>query len=236
MNYSQDQYERDAALFNAGGLAKEKLDASEVVSISKNAELQATRQRIKALQAQRAYFFIKAPFDGTVGTIFLRQGDLATAGRPLLLLHSPGQKLTFSYVPDTSAIAVNQNVLLDLQRIGEITTLYADAQNGLSVAEIALDTHLSLPNESYLTIEVLTRVETGCTLPVNAFLHRKEGVAVMAYKEDHFEPVSVTIIAQDKQYALLDPCVSLPVAVAAETKLSLLPAFGNISVVARKQE
>ena len=228
--YSRDQYERNVALYRAGGLAREKLDASEVAAQSRNAALQSTRQKIKALQAQLDYLIIRAPFSGTVGTIFLRQGDLAVAGRPLLLLHSPRQKLTFSYVPETNTIAVDQDVLLDKQKIGRITTLYPDGNNGLSVAEVALDTLLARPNESYLTIEVVTRVETGCTLPVNALLHQQEGVVVMVHQDGHFASVPVTVKAQNSQYALIDPCVSLPVAVATETKLSLLPTLGNVSV------
>ena len=229
-NYSRDQYDRNVALYRAGGISREKLDASEVAFQNRNSALQSTRQKIKSLQAQLDYLLLKAPFTGTVGTIFLRQGDLAVAGRPLLLLHSPEQKLTFSYVPGTNAIAVGQDVLLDSQRIGRITTLYPDADNALSVAEVDLDTPLARPNASNLTIEVVTRVETGCTVPVNGLLHQQDGVVVMVHKDGRFSPVPVTVKAQNAHYALIDPCVSLPVAVATENKLSLLPALGNISV------
>ena len=228
--YSKDQYERNRILFKAGGLAREKLDASEAVYLNKQAALESTRLKIKALRAQHTYYTITAPFAATVGSLFQQEGDLATAGLPLLSINSFEQKLTFSYVPEKSFIAIQQDVLLDNTRIGEISNLYADAENGLSVAEVLLDKRLDLANGSYITIDVVTRVKTGCTIPLNALVHQQEGVKVMAYKKKGFEPVSVTVLAENREFVVIDPCVSFPVAVAAETKLSLLPSFGAVRI------
>jgi len=45
-----------------------------------------------------------------------------------------------------------------------------------------------------------------------------------------FSPLAVRIIASNKTQALIDPCPTLPVAVAAEAKLSQLPGFAKVRI------
>ncbi len=233
--YSKGQYERNMALFKAGGLAREKLEASEVACSTALATVKDLEQKIRGLKTQLDYLNIKAPFGGIVGTVFLRQGDLAIPGRPILTLNSLPQKLIFSFMPGTDKILAGQDVLLKGVKTGKIITLYNDAKNGLTAAEVALDRRLDRPSGSYLTIEVVTKTATGCAVPVQALLHREQGASIMLYRGDHFEEKSVTVKAQDKAFALVDPCVTLPVAVASEAKLSLLPTYGSVRVLPREK-
>lgn len=230
VQYAKSLHERNRSLFEVGGLAREKIEASEVAYATKHAGLEATRQKIIALEVQLSYLNIKAPFDGTVGTIFSRKGDLASPGKPLFSINSPGQKLIFSYVPGDITIQRGQEVLWDGRKIGQITSLYSDAENGLSVAEVGVDSHLEMPNNSYVTIDLLTFAGSGCRVPVGALLQKKEGAQVMLYADGEFAPFSVTVIASNKDYALIEPCPSTPVAVAAEAKLSQLPGFGQVLI------
>ena len=230
-NYSRARYKRDMVLFEAGGLAREKLEASEVALSAALATVEDLAERIKGLRTQLDYLNIKAPFGGIVGTIFLRQGDLATPGRPILTLNSLPQKLTFSFMPGKDKIVAGQDVLLDGMKTGKIITLYNDAKNGLTVAEVALDTRLDRPSGSYLTIEVVTKTGTGCAVPLQALVHRAQGTSIMLYQGDHFEEKFFTVKALDKAFALIDPGVTLPVAVASEAKLSLLPTYGSVRVL-----
>ncbi|MBW2369226.1 MAG: efflux RND transporter periplasmic adaptor subunit [Deltaproteobacteria bacterium] len=230
VQYTGSLHERNRALFEVGGLAREKFEASEAAYAAKQASLEATRQKITALGAQLSYLNIKAPFDGTVGTIFSRKGDLANPGRPLLSINSPGQKLTFSYVPMDFAIRTGQAVFLSGRLIGRVITLYSDAANGLSVAEVDVDIPLDLPNNSYITIDVLIFADTGCTVPLDALLRKKEGVQVMVYENGAFTSFPVSVIAENKEHALIEPCPTSLVAVAAEAKLSQLPSYGNVLI------
>jgi len=104
LKYTLGLHARNQAIFKVGGLAREKLEASAVARAGKQAAVKATRQKIEAQEIQLDYLNIRAPFDGTVGAIFLRKGNLATPGQPLLTLHSLDRKLTFSYVPDTPPV------------------------------------------------------------------------------------------------------------------------------------
>ena len=239
LGYGKTQYKRNLALFKVGGLAQEKLEDSEVSLSRSEATVEELKQKIASLKNELGYLEIKAPFSGTIGTIFLRQGDLAAPGRQLLSLNSDPQKLTFRFTPNpTSAhtqaankIFPGQEVLLDNLKIGKINNLYDDASNALAVAEVGLNQHLGQPNGSYLTIEVITKSARGCTVPISALLHRKSGVSIMLYSDRHFQEKPVKIMAQDKEFALIEPAISDPVAVAAEAKLSRLPTYGKIRVL-----
>lgn len=206
VQYAGSLHERNRTLFEVGGLAQEKFEASEVAYATKQANLEATRQKIIALEDQLSYLNIKAPFDGTVSTIFSRRGDFASPGQPLLSINSPGQKLTFSYVPGNFEIKTGQEAFLNGRKIGQITTLYSDAKNGLSVAEVGVDIPLDMPNSSYINIDVLTFADTGCTVPIDALLRKKEGAQVMIHANGQFSPFPVSIIARNRERALVEPC------------------------------
>ncbi len=230
VQYAKSLHERNKSLFKVGGLAREQFEASEVAFGNKEAALEATRQKVVGLEIQLSYLNIKAPFDGTVGTLFSRKGDLASPGRRLLSINSPGQKLTFSYVPGDLEIQTGQEFFWDDRKIGHITNLYSDAENGLSVVEADVYAHLEMPNNSYITIDLLTFSGSGCRVPVDALIQKKEGAQVMLYAEGEFTPLSVNVIAGNRDHALIEPCPSSPVAVAAAAKLSQLPSLGQVRI------
>ncbi len=234
--YRRAQHERNKALFEAGGLAREKLEASELAGSTAEATVKDLEQKIRALEVQLDYLDIRAPFNGIIGTVFLRRGDLAAPGRPIVSLNSFKQKLTFRFVPDKDDIRPGQDVLLHGEKIGRTATMYSDASAGLAVAEVALDHQMDRPNDSYLTIRVVTGRATGCAVPVQALLHRQQGTSLMLYKEDRFEPLPVTVKVRDNEYAVIEPPVTSPVAVAAEARLSLLPTYGRVRVLSGKTD
>ncbi len=233
--YSASVLERNRDLFQAGGLSQEQLTASEIAFSGAEAAVLEVEQNIKSLKNQLGYADIRASFAGIVGTILLRQGDLATPGRPLLTLNSLPQKLTFSFMAGAAKIEPGQDVLLQQEKIGTITRLYGDARNGLTVAELELAERLDLANGSYLTIKVITGSATGCAVPAQALLHRKQGQSVMLYQDEQFVEQPVTIVVQGHDFAVIEPVVTAPVAVAAEAKLSILPSYGQVRVAAEGQ-
>ncbi len=234
--YAKSLHERNRSLFKAGGLAREKFENSAVSLASKQAVLEATTQKIIELEVQLSYLNIKAPFDGTIGTISLRKGSLASPAQTLLTINSFGQKLTFSYVPGLIAIEAGQVVHWQDKKIGRISNRYSDADNGLSVAEVAIESPLALPNKSNVTIHVVTFSGSGCRIPLNALIMTKEGAKLMVYKDQLFAPFSVSIIADNKNYALVEPCPSEPMALASAAKLSELPSHDKVLIKRSDQQ
>jgi RND family efflux transporter MFP subunit len=234
--YKASLHGRNLKLYKAGGLSREKLDASGVARAAAASAVKGLEQKIASLKVQLDYLDLKAPFDGIVGAVFMRRGDLAVPGRPILSLNSLRRKLVFSFAPRREAIKVGQEVRLRGRRIGSVAALYDDARSGLTAAEASLEQSLDGPNNSYVTIQVVTREMTGCTVPLRALLHGRRGTRIMVYRDKRFTPLAVTVKAQDKAYALIEPCVDSPAAVAAEAKLSLLPIHGALRIISGKQD
>ncbi|EFK08799.1 efflux transporter, RND family, MFP subunit [delta proteobacterium NaphS2] len=228
--YARDVHSRNRAMFDVGGLAREKLEASQVARDQKQAVVEGTLARIAAQKIALDYLNIRAPFDGIMGEILLKKGNLATPGQPLLTIHAVLQKLTFSYVPGNFPILPGQIVLMGDEEIGRILKTYADAENALHVAEVALDQPISAPNDSFVSIAVVVFAEKGCTVPLDAVIHEKEGDRVMVYKERRFHGFPVKVLGRDRDYALIDPCPPFPVAVGAQAKLSLLESHKRVRV------
>ncbi len=229
--YKRSLHARNRDLFKAGGISREKLEASGVALAAAAGTVTNLEQRIKALESQLDYLNLTAPFAAVVGTVFMHRGDLAIPGRPILSLNSLERKLTFSFVPGGERVSPGQVVLHQGRRIGRVATIYDDARAALSVAEVALEKRLAGPNQSYLNIEVITGQATGCSVPRRALLHTGAGNRLMVYQGGRFRPLAVTVKLQGKRYAVITPCPQDPVAVAAEAKLSLLPAYGKVRML-----
>ena len=226
-DYSKKQLERMHKLFKLNSVSRDNLDSAEAAHNTAAAQVRELQQKIRGLENQLNYTRIVAPFDGVVGSILLRTGDLAVPGKPILMLNSIPQKLTFSFVPGVADIKPGQPVLIDGKMRGRLATLYNDARAGLWVAEVALDERIQQPVGSYLNIAVVTRSGDGCSVPLRALLNRDRQKTVMRYDGERFIEQAVEVLAEDSDYALIAPCIGAPVAVAAEAKLALLPMAGK---------
>jgi len=222
--------DRNKKLLEIEAISQEKYDNANVMYQNKLSALDATKQKIKQAQGQLAYLNIRAPFSGRVGTIFVDAGNLAVPGKPIISLNSDDQKLIFSYVATSQPIIEGQKVLIDNQLVGTIARRYDDAKNALLVAEVKLNMPLHYANKAFLNIDVVIAETTGCSVPLNALLHRKDDTVVMLYKEGSFVPFEADIILQDERDAILTECPTFPVATASEAKLALLPTLGKVNV------
>ena len=230
LDYSRTLYERNQALFAAGGLSREKLQESGVAMAAARADVADVDATIRSTIAQLDYGLIRAPFKGRVGSIAIRPGELVSPGRVILTLNSVEQKLTFTFAPGT-AIREGQVVRLHSTPIGFISTIYTEAKGGLWVAEINLDHDLATPSGTSLTVEVVMGRGTGCAVPVQALLHRSDGVSVMEYRDNHFLEKKVVVQVLGREYAQILPCGTAPVAVASESKLVVLPSYGQVNLI-----
>jgi len=240
-DYNKKLLKRNRELFEVHTISQDQLESSEVAYKTANAQVAELKQRLQGLENQLNYALITAPFDGVIGNIFMREGDLAVPGKAILMLNSLPQKLTFSFVPNSLNNAVNiqieQDVIINNINAGKITTLYNDAKAGLWIAEVSLKQRIVQPIGSYLTIDVVTHAASGCAVPLRALLHRKNYQSVMVYNGHAFTEQKVRIVAEDNHNALIEPCTKSPVAIGAEAKLALLPALGeNVSVRSESHE
>ncbi|MCF6266621.1 MAG: efflux RND transporter periplasmic adaptor subunit [Desulfuromusa sp.] len=230
-DYNHQLLQRDRELYQVGGIAQEKFDASTLAYSTAAANVAELQENINGLRNQLDYLDLRAPFAGIVGTIFYRQGNLATPGRPILSLNSKSQKLTFDFSLESTAVRAGQIIKVKNAPVGHVTKIYNDAKNGLAVAEGTLDQPLAQPNGSFLTIAVVMQTAQGCAVPLEALLHRTDGVSLMVYQDGRFIETPVQVQLQNHQSALISPCVTAPVAIASEAKLSLLPGYDHFKVM-----
>ena len=221
---------RATNLYKAEAISEEQYDNARVLYKNKLTSLNNLNEKMKQLHAQLKYLNITAPFSGRVGTIFVDAGNLAIPGKAIISLNSNDQKLIFSYAQTTQAIIEGQDVLVDAKPIGTISRRYDDAKNALLVAEVQLTKALGNANKSYINIDVVTAQIKGCSIPLNALVHRKDTNAIMLYKDGRFHETKVEIILQNEKDAIIKNCPSEPFALASEAKLTLLPTLGKVLI------
>ena len=231
LKVAQSMYTRNLKLYKIGGLSKEKLDISKVAKEAKSSIIENTKQKMAQLEHQRSYLKLVAPFDGEIDAILLHEGDLAVAGKPVLSMSNGNKKMIFSYASTSSQIAKGQIVLLESKEIGHLKSIYTTSSNGLTTAEIALNSTLTQPVGSSLNIKILTKESSGCIVPSNTLLHKKEGTFVMIYNKKKFSPLKVEVQMKENEKALILPCPTAPIAQASEVKLATLPAYGHVNII-----
>jgi len=223
-------YERNKKLVKVGGLSKEKLESSFVMVKAKRSNYENTLSKLEQLKNQLNYLSIKAPFDGIVDRVLLHEGDLAAAGRPIVSIYNGKKKLIF---PFASILDINKGdkVFYKNSQIGIVDNLYKSAKNGLSVAEVKLIKNINLPIDSSLTIEVLQSSFSGCKLPSNAIVHKKDGAYIAVYKDKKFTLTKVDLLLEGINYAIIKECPNSLVAVGSERKLTSLMAYNNVKII-----
>ncbi|MFT7003947.1 MAG: multidrug efflux pump subunit AcrA (membrane-fusion protein) [Sulfurimonas sp.] len=234
---------RDKILFESGGLSKESYENSQVQTQLKKAKLDSTLKSIKAkkyeLKAIRnsylskkeslKYYNIKAPIDAIVDRVILKVGDMASATKPILTLLDKKQKLTFSFAQNN--IKKGLEVSIDKTINAKITKILKSSEMYLSVAQIDLDATLNYPVGSLVNIEVITKNVRGFALPINTILHKKDANYVVIYEGGVFEFKKINILAQNDEYVIISENISQMIALASESKLSILPSSSNYKIV-----
>jgi len=224
-------YARNVKLYRIGGLAKEQLEVSRVGVEMKFSFVENTIHKIAQLKYQLNYLNIRAPFDGVVDAIFLHEGDLASAGKPILNMSNHKQKLLFSFAPSQKGIIEGKMVVSGQKKLGEIRAIYPTSTNGLVTAEVALDALLDHPIGSSVPIRVVTQTHSGCILPDTTVVHKKEGTFLMVNKEKKFVSQKVNVVMHDANYVMVDSCPQNWVASASEVKLATLPVYTQVKLI-----
>jgi len=237
LSLAKSIHNRNRKLHNVGGLAREKLDISAQALEAKKSLVKNTLQKISQFKNQLTYLTIKAPFDGTIDKVFLHEGDLAVTGKPILSMSDGVKKLLFSYATsDSQKIKKGLSAWIEKEMIGHIKSLHTTSSNGLLTAEIELSKDINLPVGASIDVDILTQKASGCIVPANTLLHKKDGIFVMVDIDGKFVPQKVTVIMRDDDKILLEVCPKDSIAYGSEIKLSQLPIYNNVQIVGAESE
>jgi len=227
-------YQRNKKLYKIGGISKQSLELSLVAVEQKYSALEAIKQKIDSLKNDLNYLDIKAPFDGIVDRVILREGDLAVPGKPILSISSYDKKLIFNFSSDK--IKKGDKVFYNKKEIGYVKSIYNIAKNSLSTAEVALTSSLKVPINSTLNIEIQTDKKRGCLISNNSILYKSDGEYIILYKDHRFVPKKIDIVLQSKNNSIIKSCPKYPIAKASQSKLMSLGVYKNIKVTGNSDE
>ncbi len=229
-------FARNQKLHAAGALPKEKLEELEIGLDGKKTQIVGTQEKIKQAAIQLEYLEIKAPYDGRIGKIYLREGNLAVPGQPILTLSQSAQKMTFSFAPEQNAVKKGQPIFREGENIGRIKTIYTQAKNGLSVAEVELTQTLALPEGTFVSVDIVIGEYEGCLVPSDTLVHKRDATQIMLYRGDEFTPLAVKVLYESDKGALIQPCPKGDIGRGSEIKLSRLPFYGKVKIRSAEDE
>ncbi|MBU1658718.1 efflux RND transporter periplasmic adaptor subunit [bacterium] len=232
--YKSRVFATNQKLYENKAISKEQLDLSNVSLLTSKASLLSTQKKIDALVSQLEYLHIKAPFEGIVSELITNMGDLAVANKPIIKLNSRDKKLTFSFVD--KKIKKGLKVFLNHEEIGEINTIYNDAQNALKVAEVSLSKNIPSVNGENIDIEIMINKIEGCVVDNRAILHDNFETKIVVYNKNRFEFLNVKVLLTQENQSIIFPCVPEKIAIASQTKLSILPQYSEVNIIETDNE
>ena len=78
LKLAETNYQRVSSLAPSGVVSQQELDQSAAQRASAQADLAAAESQLRAQSVQSSYYRVTAPFDGIVGDMLVKVGDLVT--------------------------------------------------------------------------------------------------------------------------------------------------------------
>ncbi|PID70942.1 MAG: efflux transporter periplasmic adaptor subunit [Flavobacteriales bacterium] len=160
---AKKDYERYTSLFSEESASQKELDDITAHYNMAKARLTAAKQMKNEVNAQFSYANIKAPFNGVVVNKFVKAGDIANPGMPLLEIESPGEFQVVAMVPESeiATIKAKTNVKVVLKSLdttitGKVSEVSTSAKNtgGQYLVKVALDkTDANLFSGMFVTVQ-----------------------------------------------------------------------------------
>ena len=169
---AEKDYNRYKALYETQSASQKEMDDISASYRMTKAGLEAARQMEQEVLAQMAYAQIKAPFEGVVTSTFIKEGDMANPGMPLLGLEAPEQFQVVAMVPESNIDMITEEteVQIHLKSLdkwvpGKVSEVSTSSRNtgGQFLVKVGL-------------LEKLPRVKTGMYATVQ-FPQRKQQVS-----------------------------------------------------------
>src|SRR6056297_140658 len=135
-NNAKKDFERFTALFNENSASQKELDDITANYEMSKARLNAAKEMKNEVNAQLSYANIRAPFSGVVTNKFIKAGDMANPGMPLLEVEAPGKFQVMAMVPESEIVGITNNTKVDvlikaLNKVvtGTVTEISTSAKN-----------------------------------------------------------------------------------------------------------
>ncbi len=145
---AEKDYNRFKNLFAENSASQKELDDMTAHYNMAKARLEGAKQMKNEVDAQFAYANIRAPFDGIVTGKYIKDGDMANPGMPLVSIEAPGNFEVMAMVPESEISKITSGTPVDVVvksinktikgKVAEISTS-AKNTGGQYLAKVALE-------------------------------------------------------------------------------------------------
>lgn len=197
-NNAEKDYKRFTALFNENSASQKELDDITANYNMAKARLEGAKQMKNEVNAQFSYSNIRAPFDGVVTNKFIKVGDMANPGMPLLEVESPGDFQVLAMVPESEILQIkgDSEVLVLIKTLnesvkGKVVEVSTSAKNtgGQYMVKVMLDkSEFNLLSGMYATVQFPTAKKKSTNkvvIPLDAVVHNGQLSGVYTVSESN---------------------------------------------------
>jgi RND family efflux transporter MFP subunit len=147
-NNAKKDYDRFVALFNQQSASQKELDDMTARFEMAKAGLEGTKQMRNEVMAQFNYANITAPFSGTVTNTFIKEGDMANPGMPLVSVEGASKLQVTAMVSESeisnikNGMPVTINIKSQNKQVsGKVSEVSSSAKNtgGQYLVKVTLD-------------------------------------------------------------------------------------------------
>lgn len=135
-NNAKKDYDRFTNLFKQQSASQKELDDMTARYEMAKASLQGAKQMRNEVVAQFSYTNITAPFSGVVTNTFVKEGDMANPGMPLVSIEGASKLQVTAMVSENDITAIRNGMLVDIlvksnatALKGKVTEVSASAKN-----------------------------------------------------------------------------------------------------------
>ncbi len=193
---AEKDYKRYTALFNENSASQKELDDITANYNMAKARLEGAKQMKNEVNAQFSYSNIRAPFNGVVTNKFIKVGDMANPGMPLMEVESPGNFQVLAMVPESEILQIQSGSEVEvlIKTLGEsfkgtVAEVSTSAKNtgGQYMVKVMLNESKSnLLSGMYATVQFPTAKKTGANrvlIPIDALVHNGQLSGVYTVSE-----------------------------------------------------
>lgn len=190
---AKDDLQRYRALAKTQALAEDKIRDAVVRRTKAEAALTQARAELEAKRQDRRYIHLTSPVRAQVRERLRDQGDLASAGEPILLLDVLSALELEVYLSSSQlgSVTIGQEIDLFVQAdshpiTGEVTRIVrsADSVTRRCKVRIALPNNKDLSPGQFARAHILLGQETAPVVPVSAIVERAGIEGVFVVKQD----------------------------------------------------
>ena len=197
-NNAQKDFERFTTLFNEKSASQKELDDITANYEMSKARLNAAKEMKNEVNAQLSYANIRAPFTGVVTNKFIKAGDMANPGMPLLEVEAPGKFQVMAMVPESEILGIQNNTKVDvlLKALnktvkGNVTEISTSAKNtgGQYMVKVVLEeTDANVLSGMYATVQFPVKAKESSSailIPLEAVVENGQLSGVYTVSESN---------------------------------------------------